>query len=158
LLAVPYDIQSNSSFFSTNQNSIMGKQENSIFVGGISWKATEDDLKKCFGQFGEVVDVKIVTDKFNNNQSKGFGFIEFKDEETCDKVKKLAYVELLGKNMNISSAVRGSKDKKVQPMPFYPIYYAPQTQQQFYQQMIPQNQQFFPNQKQNYPLHDRAST
>jgi RNA recognition motif-containing protein len=73
--------------------------ENTLFVGGISWKATEDDLMKCFSKYGQVVEVKIVTDKFNNNQSKGFGFVEFKENSSYEKVKKLGFVQLFGKNV-----------------------------------------------------------
>jgi RNA recognition motif-containing protein len=73
--------------------------ENTLFVGGISWKATEDDLMKCFSKYGQVVEVKIVTDKFNNNQSKGFGFVEFKEKSSYEKVKKLGFVQLFGKNV-----------------------------------------------------------
>ena len=33
-----------------------------------------------FAPYGEVISAKIVTDKFNNNRSKGFGFVEMPDD------------------------------------------------------------------------------
>lgn len=46
-----------------------------IYVGNLSWDLTEQDLQELFAPYGEVVSAKIVTDKFNNNRSKGFGFV-----------------------------------------------------------------------------------
>ena len=51
-----------------------------IYVGNLSWTMTEQDLADLFTPFGEVVSSKIVTDKFNGNRSKGFGFVEMADE------------------------------------------------------------------------------
>lgn len=42
-----------------------------VFVGGISYKVDEEQLKECFSKYGTVVEVKIIKDKFNNYQSKG---------------------------------------------------------------------------------------
>ena len=52
-----------------------------IYVGNLSWDLTEQDLQEMFAPYGEVVSAKIVTDKFNNNRSKGFGFVEMSDSE-----------------------------------------------------------------------------
>eukprot|EP01080_Neovahlkampfia_damariscottae_P010506 gene10506-3028_t len=114
-------------------------KENTLFVGGISWKATEEDLSKVFSKFGEVVEVKIVTDKFNNNQSKGFGFVEFKEKEVYEKVKNLGYVQLFGKNMNVGSAFRGGSKKnqkhhqQPQVLPHQYIFYPPNNNLPHYQ-------------------------
>lgn len=44
---------------------------------------TSDDLHNLFSPYGEVVSAKIVTDKFNNNRSKGFGFVEMSDDNAA---------------------------------------------------------------------------
>jgi len=44
---------------------------------------TSDDLSNLFSPYGEVVSAKIVTDKFNNNRSKGFGFVEMSDDDAA---------------------------------------------------------------------------
>ena len=52
-----------------------------IYVGNLSWNMTNDDLNNLFTPYGEVVSAKIVTDKFKNDRSKGFGFVEMSDDD-----------------------------------------------------------------------------
>jgi RNA recognition motif-containing protein len=59
----------------------MGKK---IYVGNISFKASEDDLRELFSQSGEVESVKIITDKHTGNP-KGFAFVEMATEEDAGK-------------------------------------------------------------------------
>ncbi len=51
-----------------------------VYVGNLSFDASEESLKELFSQAGEVVSANIITDKFSG-RSKGFGFIEFKTED-----------------------------------------------------------------------------
>jgi RNA recognition motif-containing protein len=51
-----------------------------IFVSNLSYKATDEDLRKCFEQFGTVSSAKIIRDKFNN-RSRGFGFVEMTNDD-----------------------------------------------------------------------------
>jgi len=44
---------------------------------------SSEDLQTLFTPFGEVTSAKIVTDKFNNDRSKGFGFVEMADDEAA---------------------------------------------------------------------------
>ncbi len=46
-----------------------------IYVGNVSFEATEDELRQEFEAFGQVSSVKLVTDKYTG-QSRGFGFVE----------------------------------------------------------------------------------
>jgi RNA recognition motif-containing protein len=55
-----------------------------IYVGNISFKATEDDVRELFSKVGEVESVKIITDP-HTGQPKGFGFIEMLSEEDAKK-------------------------------------------------------------------------
>ncbi len=54
-----------------------------IYVGNLNWSMTSDDLYNLFATYGEVSSAKIVSDKFNNNRSKGFGFVEMADDEAA---------------------------------------------------------------------------
>lgn len=54
-----------------------------IYVGNLNWNMTSEDLQNLFAPYGEVVSAKIVTDKMNNNRSKGFGFVEMQDDEAA---------------------------------------------------------------------------
>jgi len=44
---------------------------------------SSEDLQTLFTPFGEVTSAKIVTDKFNNDRSKAFGFVEMADDEAA---------------------------------------------------------------------------
>ena len=46
-----------------------------IYVANIPFKATDDQLRTLFAEYGEVSSAKIITDKFTQ-QSRGFGFVE----------------------------------------------------------------------------------
>ena len=54
-----------------------------IYVGNLNWNMSSEDLQNLFTPFGEVTSAKIVTDKFNNDRSKGFGFVEMADDEAA---------------------------------------------------------------------------
>jgi len=59
----------------------MGKR---LYVGGISFNATEESLRDLFSSIGEVESVKVITDR-DTGRSKGFGFIEMSSEEDAKK-------------------------------------------------------------------------
>ncbi len=59
----------------------MGKK---LYIGSISFNATEESLKDLFSSIGEVESVKIITDR-DTGRSKGFGFIEMSSEEDAKK-------------------------------------------------------------------------
>jgi len=54
--------------------------EKKLYVGNISFQATEDDLRELFAKSGEVESVKMITDQFTG-KAKGFGFVEMANEE-----------------------------------------------------------------------------
>src|SRR5690349_12846142 len=75
-----------------------------IFVGNLSWNATEDSLKELFAQFGEVVSVRIVTDPYTG-RSKGFGFIEMSDEAAlAQAIEKLDNYSFINRPLRVSRA------------------------------------------------------
>lgn len=55
-----------------------------IYVGNLPYKATQDQLKALFEQFGEVASVRIITDKITGN-AKGFAFVEMSDDAQAQK-------------------------------------------------------------------------
>ncbi len=55
-----------------------------LYVGNISFKATEDDLRELFSQAGEVVNVKLIEDAATG-RLRGFGFVEMASEEAGKK-------------------------------------------------------------------------
>ena len=55
-----------------------------LYVGGIPYTSTNDDLKNHFSPAGAVVSAQIIIDKMTN-RSKGFGFVEMSSEEEANK-------------------------------------------------------------------------
>ena len=51
-----------------------------LFIGGLPFSSTEDELKTIFAQAGTVVSATIIIDKFSG-RSKGFGFVEMLNDE-----------------------------------------------------------------------------
>jgi RNA recognition motif-containing protein len=83
---------------------------NKLFVGGIAWATTEEGLKEFFSQAGEVLEVKIITDR-ETGRSKGFGFVTMATEEAAEKaVELLNGKELDGRTLRVDIA-KPSDDK-----------------------------------------------
>ncbi len=75
-----------------------------IYVGNLSSRVTEKDLKQAFEVFGQVSSVTIIKDR-ESGESRGFGFIEMPNQaEAQMAIKSLNGKELLGKNMNVNEA------------------------------------------------------
>lgn len=54
-----------------------------LFVGGLPWATTNDDLKALFSAAGTVMSATIITDKMTG-RSRGFGFVEFENDAEAD--------------------------------------------------------------------------
>jgi RNA recognition motif-containing protein len=75
-----------------------------IYVGNLSYEATEDDLKAAFGRFGEVTSASIIRDKFTD-RSKGFGFVEMTVRSDGEKaIKELDGTPLKGRDIKVNEA------------------------------------------------------
>lgn len=79
--------------------------QQNLFIGKLAYATTDDGLKEYFEQIGEVESARIVTDRDNNNRSKGFGFVTFVNEDDNQKaVDKLDGSELDGRAISVSLA------------------------------------------------------
>ncbi len=75
-----------------------------LFVGGIPFKATDNDLKEFFATAGTVVSAQIIVDKFSG-RSKGFGFVEMStEEEAKEAVSKLNGADMQGRKILVDEA------------------------------------------------------
>ena len=75
-----------------------------LFVAGLSYDTTSDDLNKHFSEIGTVVSAQVILDKFSN-QSKGFGFVEMStDEEAKMAMDKLNGTKLGDRNIVVKEA------------------------------------------------------
>jgi len=55
-----------------------------LFVGGLPFKTTQDELQQHFAAAGNVVSAQIIIDKFSG-RSKGFGFVEMGSAQEAQK-------------------------------------------------------------------------
>jgi RNA recognition motif-containing protein len=75
-----------------------------IYVANIPWKASEDQLKQLFAEYGEVNSAKIIMDKVTQ-RSRGFGFIEMADDSSArNAINSLNGADFLGKNLVVNEA------------------------------------------------------
>src|SRR3989304_6939759 len=59
-----------------------------LYVGNLSFGASEEDLRKLFSEAGAVQSVKIVTDSYSG-RSRGFGFVEMTSNTEAEKAISL---------------------------------------------------------------------
>ena len=50
-----------------------------LYVGNLSFESTENEIRELFGQFGEVSEVNLITDR-ETGRPRGFGFVEIADD------------------------------------------------------------------------------
>ncbi|MFO0743728.1 MAG: RNA-binding protein [Candidatus Paceibacterota bacterium] len=79
-------------------------QNNKLYVGGIPYASTAEDLKNYFSQAGEVKDAMIIMDKMTR-RSKGFGFVEMADAESASKAISMFHdKEYEGRKLTVNLA------------------------------------------------------
>lgn len=82
---------------------------NRLFVGNLSWDLTEDEFKKMFEPFGEIVSAEVVKDR-GTNRSRGFGFVEFATEEAATNAKQgMDGKEIMGRTIKVDTAQETKK-------------------------------------------------
>jgi len=84
-----------------------------IYVGNLSWNLTSDDLQELFTPYGEVISAKVVTDRFNNNRSKGFGFVEMADDDAANAaISGLHETEVDGRKIVVNQKQESAYKKR----------------------------------------------
>ncbi|MBB3204609.1 RNA recognition motif-containing protein [Rhodopirellula rubra] len=75
-----------------------------IYVGNLSFSATEDDLRGAFEQYGEVSAVNIIMDR-ETGRSRGFAFVEMADADGAkDAIENLDGQAISGRNVTVNEA------------------------------------------------------
>lgn len=79
-----------------------------MYIGNLPRNVNEDELKAMFSEFGEVISVNIIKDRFSG-QSKGFGFVDMPNNSEADKaIKALNGSQLKGRDIKVNQAKQKS--------------------------------------------------
>jgi RNA recognition motif-containing protein len=77
---------------------------NRLYIGNLSFQASNDTLREAFAAFGEVTDVHVVTDR-ETGQSRGFGFITMgSDQEAKTAMTSMDGQMLDGRALRVNEA------------------------------------------------------
>jgi RNA recognition motif-containing protein len=75
-----------------------------IYVGNLSFRATEDDVRKAFSAYGEVSSVNIIMDR-ETGRSRGFAFVEMPNpDEANSAIEGTNGQEIAGRGVTVNEA------------------------------------------------------
>jgi RNA recognition motif-containing protein len=75
-----------------------------VYVGNMNYGTAENQLRDLFAQYGEVLSVNIIVDRYTG-KAKGFGFIEMNnDDEARAAIEALNGFEFMGRQLRVNEA------------------------------------------------------
>ena len=75
-----------------------------IYVGNLSFQATEEDLREVFAEYGKVSRVSLPTDR-ETGRKRGFAFVEMEEDAQEDQaISELDGAEWLGREIRVNKA------------------------------------------------------
>lgn len=75
-----------------------------LFVGSLPFSTTDDDLQAAFAAHGTVASAVVIKDR-DSGRSKGFGFVEFENDEEGKKAEEaMNGSDLGGRSIAVSQA------------------------------------------------------
>jgi RNA recognition motif-containing protein len=75
-----------------------------LFVGGLSWNTTSDDLRAAFARFGSLLEATVIMDR-TTGRSRGFGFVSFENAaDAAEAVKNMNGADLDGRTLKVNNA------------------------------------------------------
>ena len=97
-----------------------------LYVGGLPYQTTEQDLIDLFDQVGQVIQATVITDR-ETGRSKGFGFVEMSnDQEAQSAIARLNGTLLGNRTITVNEArerqvagSRGFQGRERRPAPSY---------------------------------------
>ena len=81
-----------------------------IYVGNLSYDATDTELRELFEKHGTVTSARIITDKFSG-RSKGFGFVEMPERDQAMKaIEATNGVDFMGRPLRVNESQPRPRD------------------------------------------------
>ena len=74
-----------------------------LYVGNLPYNISDDQLRDVFARFGTPESARVITDR-DSGQSKGFGFVEFSDDEQAKAALSLNGTEFGGRSLTVNEA------------------------------------------------------
>ena len=75
-----------------------------LYVGGLPFSVTDDQLKTLFESHGTVESAKVITDRYTD-KSRGFGFVEMSSQQEAEQaIKALNGTELEGRSLKVNES------------------------------------------------------
>ena len=75
-----------------------------IYVGNLSYRMSDGELREVFESYGEVSSARIINDR-ETGRSKGFGFVEMPDDNAANTaIEALNGKEVSGRNLRVNEA------------------------------------------------------
>lgn len=81
-----------------------------LYVGGLPYSTTEDELRDTFSKAGTVESAAIIIDRMTG-RSRGFGFVEMATQEDADKAIEMWNGNELGGRKLIVNVARPMEDR-----------------------------------------------
>ena len=86
-----------------------------LYVGNLAFSTGDEDLRTLFSPYGNVTDVRVVSDR-DTGRSRGFGFVEFSnDDEARAAMAALNQQEVEGRTITVNEArerTEGGRDRR----------------------------------------------
>jgi len=106
-------------------SAVVEKSLRSVFVGNIPYEATEEKLRDIFSQVGPVLSFKLMYDR-ETGKPKGYGFCEYKDQETAlSAMRNLNSFEIGGRPLRVDNACTEKSRMEMQSLMMGPIVESP---------------------------------
>lgn len=74
-----------------------------LYVGNLPWATKPEQLTEMFSEYGEVISSRIITDR-ETGRSRGFGFVEVKDEDAERMIEAMNGADFDGRPLTVNEA------------------------------------------------------
>jgi RNA recognition motif-containing protein len=93
--------------------SLEGKMNKKLYVGGLPYSVTDEQLSDLFASHGTVESAKVITDRYTD-RSRGFGFVEMSTQAEAEQaIQALNGSELGGRSLTVNiSKPREDRSRK----------------------------------------------